>query len=905
MLRRLALGRHLAALLVLGAASRQGYSRVLSYSPVTDSPAYPAVQFRAAPHFLLVEQAPFASDGVRRDRAVLYDADARSEPRVVFNPGAAVLAIFDAAAWEDGHGTLRLLISTDANLDRSNPLRLQRFFYSPDGGVHWRPAGVPGASVIAPSLDVGGPVVRGANTQLRLGTGEFPFVAAVSPDGGISGGVFAVRADGAARLLLDRPARLLGTDREGARFLTQTLGSDDGNGNARIDVLTLEGLRSEVTARPPGADLQGWITPDGGVYLRDAPGTLLFYAGFAPVEVARPLAGAEDRDLLAVPTTDYAGAWILQRGPGLPTILSRHTPGSAPVEQWRDGSGPQVEALHPSSSGQRLLIQVHRDRTQIAQRFLRDPALAVWNVGRPAPADYHELFLNEGLMAGFVHLDVDAAAGGASFVFDSGSTTGPGGGVSPSAGGGGGIGVLQEFGQVRGSFTQRLILPAAVRIAGRNGSAWRTDLLLRNPSSVSTDVTLRYVPSGGGRPIEAALTLAPREIRSLTDVLAFLGVEDGLGAVSITPSGDGGIEAAAELHCDTPGGRYGTGIEVYDAATAAGARFPVSFAAGAPGAGSRTRVIAADGGGLGASGRLITGGGAMEFDVPPSGEAELSIGDAGSPALRLAPTQGDVLAAALVVDDVTGDPTFFGPDLAPAPAIGSIPAVLHTDGLNGTAWRTDLFLFNGGGNDSSITLEARGWGDLGSALREVRVKAGESRRIDDVLATLFGKSGIARLRYASPDVRVTSRIRSAVGGGGTIGLSMPPLNPFQSAAAGESLEILLPVDSSSRLSLTLVDLADPDPQTNTNRGRFPGGPSRSVIVELDDGAATFPRFQVEVPQAGGLQLADLLRDRPLRSGAGGVMVRVSPSSGLIGAFATRVEDGTGDPAYFGPSLAAR
>ena len=36
-----------------------------------------------------------------------------------------------------------------------------------------------------------------------------------------------------------------------------------------------------------------------------------------------------------------------------------------------------------------------------------DPALAVWHLGQSAPADYHELFLNEGSSKGLLHVDVD------------------------------------------------------------------------------------------------------------------------------------------------------------------------------------------------------------------------------------------------------------------------------------------------------------------------------------------------------------------------------------------------------------------------------------------------------------------------------------------------------------------
>jgi len=107
------------------------------------------------------------------------------------------------------------------------------------------------------------------------------------------------------------------------------------------------------------------------------------------------------------------------------------------------------------------------------------------------------------------------------------------------------------------------------------------------------------------------------------------------------------------------------------------------------------------------------------------------------------------------------------------------------------------------------------------------------------------------------------------------------------------------------VNLALVDLANPDPETATGRGRHPGPPTRSVSVSLDDGGGATVFFSVAVPQAGGLQIADLLREHPLRPQASAVLIRVSPPSGLIAAFATLVQDETHDPAYFPAWLAAQ
>ena len=146
---------------------------------------------------------------------------------------------------------------------------------------------------------------------------------------------------------------------------------------------------------------------------------MLLVAGGGRLEIASAV-NPNPTDLFAVPTADFSGAWVLQRGAG-PTVLSLHTPAAGLVEAWRDVTRPEVEALHAGASGRRLLVQVHRPRPQVDQRVFKDPALAVWEVGTPAPASYDELFVNEQTMKAFVHVDPDTISSGEPFLFDSGS----------------------------------------------------------------------------------------------------------------------------------------------------------------------------------------------------------------------------------------------------------------------------------------------------------------------------------------------------------------------------------------------------------------------------------------------------------------------------------------------------
>src|SRR6185436_3154889 len=102
-----------------------------------------------------------------------------------------------------------------------------------------------------------------------------------------------------------------------------------------------------------------------------------------------------------------------------------------------------------------------------------------------------------------------------------GPRTSPGGGA-----GGGGADVMQEWGVVRASLKQRLVLPGIARQQGAFNSYWLTDVVLHNPLDEPQKVDVHFSPLGGE--VQPAvvylktLTLAPREIRVMKDVILSL-----------------------------------------------------------------------------------------------------------------------------------------------------------------------------------------------------------------------------------------------------------------------------------------------------------------------------------------------------------------------------------------------
>ena len=907
-------------------------ARVISYAPYTDRTAVPALGHRLNRHFILIEQTTITSPGstIRGAQAVLYDAYGDEEPRVVFPTSGGVANILASAVREDANGVAILLHTAEV----SNNQTVYKFYLSTDGGRTWNTTPLPNVALhngVSNSADTGGPFARSKYAQIRIGNSQFPFVLSLPTKG-----LWAVGSDASARMLLDAdgdpmtgwaPRVLMGSDREGTRFILR-------HATDRFSVIDLGGNRYTAGAIDPGYNYEGWITPEGGVYLEAQTyggGQLSYYRNGVRTDIAGPPPGsapppvlttppiAFTLSLFAIPSADYASAWYIERGQGKPTKLFRHVPGSAPVLQWEDITAPEVEALHAGAAGDKLLIQVHRPRQQADQRLFQDPALAVWKIGDPAPRVYDELFMNEQYTKGFVYVNVDRLNQGEPFVFDSGTYGYSDIIVSPpmSPPVGGGSDVVQEWGVVRASLHQRLVLSGIGRVPGAFGSFWKSDVIIHNPLSVPQGVVVRWVPNGQSTSAanvqEKVVTLRANEIRLISDALkTIFGIDSGNGAFFLTP--DAGVSATARTYTESSKGSYGFAMNAVDFyAAAASPRFPVSFSGAFPGPNFRTNVVLTDTSGRGTDSALRASGssGAMgsanvTLQVPSGGQQQLNfvglaLGLAAheTGALVIHPTAGTAIASAIAIDNITNDPTHFAPDL-PSPIVRTIPGIAHVTGANNANFRSDLYLYNPASTVRTVTLQASMWDGSAPMTLNLTMLGGEARVIRDVLATAFNRTGIARLRYTSASdplgVRVTSRTYSVEENGGTYGFLMPPLNNFQTAGGGDTLELLgAVIDPKFRVNIGLVDLT-----------AFSTGRPSSVRIDIHGSeGAKIDSFVISVPSAGGLQLNDIATARSLGAEQGPVMIRVSPETGMIGAYVVMVDNGTNDSTYYASNLAAK
>ncbi len=916
-----------ALTLLLFFAALPSFARVVSYAPYTTRTALPGYHERTSRYFVLVERTG-GSDWVPLSQVVLYDSTGAEEPRVIY-PQSGSAPITFAALYEPktqlsaGLPVVPWLLVGNA----------AQYLLSTDGGTTWKM--VTGLKEPAPAhqprdVDIGGPFVQGLAPQVMTGNDEIPFVVAYDF------AFAAIRSNGVAFPYFGRnevqigfgtqpPTYIIGRDAAGEQFLVDY--------NAMIMIVDVKNVQARVMGGTPPGARTGWITPQGAAYVQVLrtegrflyllSGSSTFIAG--PEGVTPPNINDQPRYLdtmafFAVPTHDFSGAWMIQRGAGKPTKLLRHTPGGTIEQMWSDVTGPQVEALIAGASGDTVLIQVHRPRDVALERPFIDPALAVWHVGRPAPEGYDELYLNESWNKGFVHVDVDRLESGDPFVFNSGFDESPGDIIVSPAPPGGGADVIQEWGVVRASLKQRLVFPGAARLRGAFDSYWLTDVTMLNPIGEEQDVEVRFVALGQN--VEASgsntktLTLKPWEIRLIPDALnALFGLESGGGTLHFIP--ESGINVTGRTYTRrADGGTLGFGTPAIDFFNAAGPRFPMTFAGAFPGLHFRTNILLTDTSGRGSAATMNAFGstgamGASNFEIaaPVNGTSQLNgletplglfSNDRGGLIVR--PTRGTLIPTVVAIDNRTNDATYFPPDI-PATVPRMIPIIGHLDGAFGSRFRSDLYLINPTSEMRAVTLEAKQWD---SALRkniQFQMLPNEARVIPDVLSTLFGMTGVARLHYqtAGPGegVRVTSRTYTIEESGATYGSLIPPLNNFQIAAPGDRLEILgVNAGANFRANIGLVELS----RNNTF------GATDVHIRIFDDTPKLIDSFRVSVPNTGGMQINDIFGSRGLTApNAAFIIVENAGGNpgGLIGAYVTLTDNKTNDTTYLGAQLGAR
>jgi subtilisin-like proprotein convertase family protein len=216
-----------------------------------------------------------------------------------------------------------------------------------------------------------------------------------------------------------------------------------------------------------------------------------------------------------------------------------------------------------------------------------------------------------------------------------------------------------------------------------------------------------------------------------------------------------------------------------------------------------------------------------------------------------------------------------------------IAAVAHTPGALGTAWQTDVRLFNHGAAAANVTAIFTHSGDEGwnhFAAVKLSIPPQQVMALDDVVAATMRTSGVGQLEFLGDTdaLIITSRTYTRANGG-TYGQFIPAVSTSDSAAIAYVPRIQ----------------ATPDFRTNIGFAETAGG-SGTVHVTLFDGGngsivsqqdvPILPFGQVQFPASGAsLMTAEL----PVISG-----------DARIVAYSSVIDNRSGDPIYV-PSASTR
>jgi hypothetical protein len=228
-----------------------------------------------------------------------------------------------------------------------------------------------------------------------------------------------------------------------------------------------------------------------------------------------------------------------------------------------------------------------------------------------------------------------------------------------------------------------------------------------------------------------------------------------------------------------------------------------------------------------------------------------------------------------------------------------IPASAHVSGASGTNWRTDLELLNPGTERSTVTVSLlrAGQANLSPTQRTINIAAGQTARYTDVLSSLFGFSGAAALRIVNSDgmVAVTSRTYNLTTGGTYGQFVGGVLNPTAIHAGQEGRIVQLTHNRGSntgfRTNIGFVNVEDTattvEVRLYTSGGSFLG--SRSYTLS----AYEFRQIDKIFQQVTGGDVDE-----------GYAVLSTPTAGGAFFAYATVIDNRTGDPIYVTPVIRA-
>jgi hypothetical protein len=470
---------------------------------------------------------------------------------------------------------------------------------------------------------------------------------------------------------------------------------------------------------------------------------------------------------------------------------------------------------------------------------------------------------------------------------------------------------------------QHFLIPAAAHTDGEAGTSWRTDVLLHShvPAvSADTHVSFYLLPQAGA-PVWSEngqrVVLPWGDSKLVEDVVRGTFAQlDATGALLVGLQG--GVVVSSRTYNDTGAGTYGQYIRPVRITEAMGAGDQAVLIQLSSNQQYRTNIGIAHIG-LGQSqvryqidlydetGALL---GSRSVDL----SEEQPYHQENRVFTRVTPDQVEdgyaivhsddpeayFVAYGSVVDESSGDSIYIAPTAAHTESV-YIPAAAHTDGRNGTSWRTDLQLVNLGWNPVQVQIEqlAQMQGKTEPYIATVTVPAQGALRTVDILAGLHTHEGATALRVTPVDgaVHISSRTYNQVGSS-TFGQQVPALT------AADALK-----DDTHGLLVQLAHSPVPDRGYRTNIGLVNAGDSEieaRVTVEVGNifsgsECCWQETVHVTLPPFAFHQLNNVFKGYQHETRSGYATVNSITPGVQLYAYGSVVDNQTGDPILITPT----
>jgi hypothetical protein len=216
-----------------------------------------------------------------------------------------------------------------------------------------------------------------------------------------------------------------------------------------------------------------------------------------------------------------------------------------------------------------------------------------------------------------------------------------------------------------------------------------------------------------------------------------------------------------------------------------------------------------------------------------------------------------------------------------------IAAAAHTEGLQGSSWRTDLTVRNDGFSAADIYMRflPRGGNPNAACVHAGQIPAGQAVQFEDVVASVFGAEGAGGIAiYSTGKLLATSRTYTT-SEAGTFGLGVPARS--QNSGLGFWRDgTLLQLQQNARYR-TNVGFLNLSPWVTTVRVRY-YRQDASMLLYVDYELQPMESHQANKPLRGLGQIENAF-----------AMISV-PSGGPVLCYATVVDNISNDPTYVEP-----